>query len=792
MSNTIPANNNTSLYNGTGNVVPTNGNINATNISASGNVTVGGYILAQGSITTASNFVGNLVGNVTGNITIVGANDSVLFIENNATTSSTAFSFDPTSNIVSVTGNVSANYFIGNGSQLTGISAIGTNYSNANVSDFLPVYNGNVNSTTIFGNNVAIQGRDWSQLQYAPGGVPADQTNLGTGSWFYLDSDGAAFESNTTGTFKTVFFGNDGQVSASGNITAPYFIGNGSQLTGVVTSSYGNSNVANYLPTYTGNFTANVISTIGNIVSAANLVTSGSNGNIVGANYVVANIYLGDGGQLSNITGNYSNANVANYLPTYGGTLLANLINFTNNSGIIEQGTNRLTITGNANSVNTGAYFNDDGEADIFANSAVNIVTNTANVTNPQWTFDALGNLSAPGSISALGNITANYFIGNGSQLTGITSTYGNSNVATFLNNFGSNAISTSGNITANYFIGNGSQLTGITSTYGNSNVATFLGAFGSNAISTSGNVTAGQLFQTSNTVAIGQFAGSITQTEAAIAIGRNAGQNTQGGNAVAIGRNAGNTTQSAYSIAIGFLAGQISQGGNCVAIGRAAGNNTQGNNSVAIGQGAAANVQGSQSVAIGYISAGNASGAQGNNSVAIGSGSAYTNQGANAFAMGYNSAYKSQGGNAIAIGALAAGNITASTGQGDAGVAIGYQAAYNNQGVNAIAIGFLAAGNLSGAQGANAIAIGRSAGAYNQGISSIAIGYQAGLTSQANNTIILNATGATLNQTTANTFTVSPVRSVAGNVGAPIITPPTGFYFAAYNPTTGEFIYFT
>ena len=38
-------------------------------------------------------------------------------------------------------------------------------------------------------------------------------------------------------------------ISATGNVTAPYFVGNGSLLTG----TYGNSNVAAYLPTYTGN-----------------------------------------------------------------------------------------------------------------------------------------------------------------------------------------------------------------------------------------------------------------------------------------------------------------------------------------------------------------------------------------------------------------------------------------------------------------------------------------------------------------------------------------------------------
>jgi hypothetical protein len=47
-----------------------------------------------------------------------------------------------------------------------------------------------------------------------------------------------------------------------------------------------------------------------------------------------------------------------------------------------------------------------------------------------------------------------------------------------------------------------------------------------------------------------------------------------------------------------------------------------------------------------------------------------------------------------------------------------------------------------------------------------VAIGYNAGRTSQGNNSIILNATGANLNQTTANTFTVAPVRNDVANIG--------------------------
>jgi len=145
-------------------------------------------------------------------------------------------------------------------------------------------------------------------------------------------------------------------------------------------------------------------------------------------------------------------------------------------------------------------------------------------------------------SISAA-NITANYFIGNGSQLTGITagSNYGNSNVTSLLASLGSNAISTTGNITGGNISGNISITGNVTGTstnvtlvagsynwtfnnagnlvlpgntfsinyangaavslgsggvgnYGDSNVVSLLSSFGSNTITTTGNVTGGIL----------------------------------------------------------------------------------------------------------------------------------------------------------------------------------------------------------------------------------------------------------------------------------------------------------
>ena len=91
------------------------------------------------------------------------------------------------------------------------------------------------------------------------------------------------------------------------------------------------------------------------------------------------------------------------------------------------------------------------------------------------------------GAVSVTGNITGNYILGNGSQLTGLPATYGNSNVATFMAAFGSNTISTTGSITSGNVTGGNILTGGIVSATGNitggnitipgtANISTFIG----------------------------------------------------------------------------------------------------------------------------------------------------------------------------------------------------------------------------------------------------------------------------------------------------------------------------
>lgn len=76
-------------------------------------------------------------------------------------------------------------------------------------------------------------------------------------------------------------------------------------------------------------------------------------------------------------------------------------------------------------------------------------------------------------------------------------------------------------------------------------------------------------------------------------------------------------------------------------------------------------------------------------------------------------------------------------------------------------------------------IKLGVLAGFQGQGDECIAIGNYAGQNYQANNSIIINATGSTLNNSDVNSLKIAPIRNVGGN-----------FPFLNYNPTSKEITY--
>jgi hypothetical protein len=266
---------------------------------------------------------------------------------------------------------------------------------------------------------------------------------------------------------------------ANGNITAPYFFGDGSGLTG----GYGNANVEIYLPDYAGD-----LPSVGNIVSAGN---------------VTADYYTGNGSQL---TGMYDDANVAAYLPNYTG----NLDNVTSITATANISATNLTVTGESNlgavtgvtitGGNVGEVLTTNGSGDLTWQAVdLNIVppvyltapiagnnqvfSNTILASynsNVEMTVFYNGSLLENTNYTLAGDqITVNIPLAVGDGIDVVTtiassvnsivsSGYGNSNVAAYLPSYTggfsslTGPVTTTGNITANVFYGNGSQLTGI------------------------------------------------------------------------------------------------------------------------------------------------------------------------------------------------------------------------------------------------------------------------------------------------------------------------------------------
>ena len=131
-----------------------------------------------------------------------------------------------------------------------------------------------------------------------------------------------------SGNFTTV--GATGNITASGNIAGSYILGNGAFLTGISAgSSYSNANVKDYLGNFDGNIipSANVTYDLGSntnrwndlylnnstIYIGAQEITANASTTVFSGN-VAANYLFGNASFLVGVT-NYSNANVANYLP---------------------------------------------------------------------------------------------------------------------------------------------------------------------------------------------------------------------------------------------------------------------------------------------------------------------------------------------------------------------------------------------------------------------------------------------------------------------------------------------
>jgi hypothetical protein len=157
-----------------------------------------------------------------------------------------------------------------------------------------------------------------------------------------------------------------------------------------------------------------------NITSVGTLTTLAVTGNITagninGGNIVVANFYYGDGRFLTNVVanGSYSNSNVANYLPTFTGTVGANRIssNTLSGSNVEINANGAVFMFGQGGALEFPAppgilwaiEPNSESEFEIKSTSNVVISTDTSNI-NAHFTFDSEGIFTAPSNVNLLGS----------------------------------------------------------------------------------------------------------------------------------------------------------------------------------------------------------------------------------------------------------------------------------------------------------------------------------------------------------------------------------------------------
>ena len=388
-------------------------------VTVEGNLIVQGDIIEIGNIVTDSKTIqlANTAASTAaanGSGITVGANDNIATMLYSSTSNTWTMNIG-----ASITGNVTAPYFIGNGSLLTGLASP---YGNANVAAFLANFGSNIINTT---GNISAPDGNTSVLFN-------DNGNIGAAFGFTYNKDTDTLRTDNLFSTSGSFIGNEDS-GAQG-----LYVGQGSYTPlGSTVMLQVTGNVENYAQINLQNISDGVLASADYVITADNgsdstyyldLGLAGSNhadsdffGDTSTANdgylYVTAsdqagpsnggpgNLILGStNGVVKMFVGNTAQANVVATVASDGLSLAGNIVPITSNVYSLGNSTNQwsdLYVS------NTTIYMNN-----------VPISLTSANVLTVNG--ESLLSNDSNTSISTTGNITADYFFGDGSQLTGL------------------------------------------------------------------------------------------------------------------------------------------------------------------------------------------------------------------------------------------------------------------------------------------------------------------------------------------------------------------------------------
>ena len=572
---TVSSGSTSTISNGNSNVnIPTNnGNVN---ISSAGNaniviVTGTGVNIAGTLNTTGNTTVGNLFSSGSGgnisNVNVISANTFIAsgnITAGNIVTSGSGGNISNanviSANIVNATlsanlGNsVTANFFIGSGANLTSLPAGNISGQVANALVASTVYTNAQPNITSVGTLTGLTSNgivNFANTSNTTLGAVGNVRITGGSNGQYLQTDGSG-----TLSWSTVSSGSTSNISnGNSNVNIPSANGN------INLTAVGNTTM---VVTGTGVNIAGTLNATGNI-TAGNVVTSGSGGNISNANVISANTFIASGNVTAgNIVtsgsgGNISNANVisANTFTasgniTAGNATLGNAVTANYFIGNFYGTANSATSATTAGTVTTAAQPNITSVGSLTgltvsnATGVVNFTT-TANVTlgavanlhisggtnayvlstdgsgNLSWVAQSGGgggssisNGNSNVTVTANGNVTtsvagnANILIvtGTGVNIAGTLNATGNITAGNVVTSGSGGNISNANVISANTFIASGDitatniNTTGSGGNIGNANVIS------ANTFTASGNITAGNA-NLGNNVTANFFIGS-------------------------------------------------------------------------------------------------------------------------------------------------------------------------------------------------------------------------------------------------------------------------------------------
>jgi hypothetical protein len=409
---------------------------------------------------------------------------------------------------VNVTGNIAGNYFIGNGSRLTGITATLPTTTNldirgnvigayANVANIIAVQ-GNIGNTRFLGGNVAVSGQvntlgnvvapffvgNGSRLTGVVAGVlptviyaDIQDGNIRGANLVSVENIISDYILSTGGSIGGTLLDTSGDVSIRGDLQVPFgniiysglIYGNGSQLTGVISTLPGTANIdirGNVIGEYAN--VANIIAVQGNIGGitfrggnvTAPFFIGAVTGNVIGTYANVANIIAlqGNVGNTRFLGGNVAVSGQINTLgnvvaPFFVGDVIGNIVAVQGNVGNARFLGGNVAVSGQINTLgNVVAPFH---IGDVIGN----VVAVQGNVGNTRFLG---GNVAVSGQVNALGNVVAPFFVGD--VIGNIVAVQGNVGNTRFLggNVAVSGQVVVLGNVSAPFFVGNGSLLTGI------------------------------------------------------------------------------------------------------------------------------------------------------------------------------------------------------------------------------------------------------------------------------------------------------------------------------------------